>query len=262
MKKLSEEEFENAIKRLINGEITKVKLAKELETDPRTLDNKIQEVSVTNPKLYNEYIRTLPYKQKGIDHIDYEALVIYMLKKGLTADEAAQKFEISRRTVSRRICELENKELLNMYREVADNRKHRRNNGIELNRKISELEYRDVVIGGVNDRRKAELLAIEARFNKLCETMDKGQAAKVMGYGDRDRVYKLLNELYKLEIEEYTQKANEEQIQAAKHAETNKTINTKQKEEITKNETPTEETKKQAKHEERRTRPDLDDEGR
>ena len=61
MKKLSEEEFENAIKRLINGEITKVKLAKELETDPRTLDNKIQEVSVTNPKLYNEYIRTLPY---------------------------------------------------------------------------------------------------------------------------------------------------------------------------------------------------------
>lgn len=140
MKKLSEEEFENAIKRLINGEITKVKLAKELETDPRTLDNKIQEVSVTNPKLYNEYIRTLPYKQKGIDHIDYEALVIYMLKKGLTADEAAQKFEISRRTVSRRICELENKELLNMYREVADNRKHRRNNGIELNRKISELE--------------------------------------------------------------------------------------------------------------------------
>ena len=185
-----------------------------------------------------------------------------MLKKGLTADEAAQKFEISRRTVSRRICELENKELLNMYREVADNRKHRRNNGIELNRKISELEYRDVVIGGVNDRRKAELLAIEARFNKLCETMDKGQAAKVMGYGDRDRVYKFLNELYKLEIEEYTQKANEEQIQAANHAETNKTINTKQKEEITKNETPTEETKKQAKHEERRTRPDLDDEGR
>ena len=53
MKKLSEEEFENAIKRLINGEITKVKLAKELETDPRTLDNKIQEASVTNPKLYN-----------------------------------------------------------------------------------------------------------------------------------------------------------------------------------------------------------------
>ena len=251
MKKLSEEEFADAIKRLINGEITKVKLAKELETDPRTLDNKIQEISATNPELYNEYVRTLPYKQKGIDHIDYEALVIYMLKQGLTADEAVQKFDISRRTISRRICELENKELLNMYREVADNRKHRRNNGVELNRKISELEYRDVVIGGVNDRRKAELLAIEARFNKLCETMDKGQAAKVMGYGDRDRVYKLLNELYKLEIEEYTQKANEEQIQAVNHAETNKSINTK----------PTEETKKQAKPEER-TRPDIEDEGR
>ncbi len=253
MKKLREEEFADAVRRLINGEITKVKLAKELETDPRTLDNKIQELSVTNPELYNEYVRALPYKQKGIDHIDYEALVIYMLKQGLTANEAAQKYEISRRTISRRICELENKELLNMYREVADNRKHRRNNGVELNRKISELEYRDVVIGGVNDRRKAELLAIEARFNKLCETMDKGQAAKVMGYGDRDRAYKLLHELYKLEIEGFTkrEKEKEEQEKNVKQEETNETTNTKSKEETPKQAIP-----------EKRERPDIEDEGR
>ena len=249
MKNLSEEEFADAIKRLIRGEITKVKLAKELETDPRTLDNKIQKLSATNPELYNEYVSVLPYKQKGIDHIDYEALVIYMLKQGLTIDEVAVQFNISRRTINRRICELENKELLNMYREVADNRKHRKNNRIELNEKISELEYRDVVIGEINDRRKAELLAIEARFNKLCETMDKGQAAKVMGYGDRARVYKLLNELYKLEIEEF-EKANKEQTKLATA------------------ETKNEETPKQAKTEEKQVkdetikRPDLEDEGR
>ena len=224
------------------------------------MDNKIQELSATNSELYSEYVRALPYKQKGIDHIDFEALVIYMLKQELTIDEAAAKFNISRRTISRRISELANRELANMYREVADNRSHKRDNGIELNRKISELEYRDVVIGGVNDRRRNELLAKEARFNKLCETMKRADAEKNMECGHNIGV--LLNALYKIEIEEYTKKVNEEQIQAANQAETNKPINTKLKEEITKNETPTEETKKQAKPEERRTRPDLDDEGR
>lgn len=160
MKNISKDEFKQAIRRLINGEITKVKLAKELETDPRTLDNRIQELSATDPELYYEYVDVLPYKQKGIDHIDFEALVIYMLKNGCTADETAQKFEVSRRTINRRINDLENKELREMYREVADNRKHGRNNGVELDRKISELEPREVIKGGVNDRRKRELLAI------------------------------------------------------------------------------------------------------
>lgn len=211
MKNISKDEFKQAIRRLINGEITKVKLAKELETDPRTLDNRIQELSATDPELYYEYVDVLPYKQKGIDHIDFEALVIYMLKNGCTADETAQKFGVSRRTINRRINDLENKELREMYREVADNRKHGRNNGVELDRKISELEPREVIKGGVNDRRKRELLAIESRFNKLCETMDKTQAAKTMGYGDRDRLYKLMYELYKLEIEEEHKKVNKEQ---------------------------------------------------
>ncbi len=211
MKNISKDEFKQAIRRLINGEITKVKLAKELETDPRTLDNRIQELSATDPELYDEYVDVLPYKQKGIDHIDFEALVIYMLKNGCTADETAQKFGVSRRTINRRINDLENKELREMYREVADNRKHGRNNGVELDRKVSELELRAVIKGGVNDRRKRELLAIESRFNKLCETMDKTQAAKTMGYGDRDRLYKLMYELYKLEIEEEHKKANKEQ---------------------------------------------------
>ena len=211
MKNISKDEFKQAIRRLINGEITKVKLAKELETDPRTLDNRIQELSATDPELYYEYVDVLPYKQKGIDHIDFEALVIYMLKNGCTADETAQKFGVSRRTINRRINDLENKELREMYREVADNRKHGRNNGVELDRIISELKPREVIKGGVNDRRKRELLAIESRFNKLCETMDKTQAAKTMGYGDRDRLYKLMYELYKLEIEEEHKKVNKEQ---------------------------------------------------
>ena len=211
MKNISKDEFKQVIRRLINGEITKVKLAKELETDPRTLDNRIQELSATDPELYYEYVDVLPYKQKGIDHIDFEALVIYMLKNGCTADETAQKFGVSRRTINRRINDLENKELREMYREVADNRKHGRNNGVELDRIISELEPREVIKGGVNDRRKRELLAIESRFNKLCETMDKTQAAKTMGYGDRDRLYKLMYELYKLEIEEEHKKVNKEQ---------------------------------------------------
>ena len=204
MKQITQLEFEGYVEALIEGKISKVKLAKQLETDVRTLDNKIQELSAINPKLYERYIKKLPYKQKEYTHIDFEALLIYTLKQDLPVEEAANKYGISRRTFQRKINEMENRELVELYKRVADNRKHSRKNGIDIVRKIDALEEKTIVIGGINDRRKAELLDIERRFNKLCETMNKTEAARQMGYKDRDRIYKLLNELYRLEIEEHT----------------------------------------------------------
>lgn len=204
MKQITQTEFEEYIEALIKGEISKVKLAKQLETAVRTLDNKIQELSAVNPKLYEKYIKKLPYKQKGYSHIDFEALLIYTLKQDLPVEEAANKFGISRRTFQRKINEIENRELVELYKKVADNRKHSRKNEIEIVCKIDALGEKPIVIGGINDRRKAELLDIERRFNKLCETMSKAEATRQMGYKDRVRIYKLLNELYRLEIEEHT----------------------------------------------------------
>lgn len=213
MKKISQVEFENCIERLISGEISKGKLAKELETDPRTLDVKIQEMSAKNPELYERYLKVLPYKQKGYDHIDFEALLIYILKQGLTIDEAVEQFGTSRKTIKRRIDSMENKELAQLYKEVADNRKHCRKDSIDVKEKISKLQERPIILRGINDRRKEELLKIESEFNELCKTMTKDAAAKKMGLGSRDRVYKLLNELYRIQIEE-EQKSNFKSVQS------------------------------------------------
>lgn len=201
MKQISQEEFERCIEMLVDKKITKVKLAKELETDPRTLDNRIQELVVFNPELYGRYLEVMPYKQRTLTHIDFEALLIHMLKQELTVDEAARKYDISPRTIRRRINELENTELVELYREVADNRKHRKPDSIEIIEKIGLLQERQFILGDVNDQREQELLKIEAEYYRLCQTMGKREAAIKMGYGDRDRVFKLLNELYKLKIE-------------------------------------------------------------
>ena len=216
MKKISQEEFEKCIERLISGEISKGKLAKELGTDSRTLDVKIQEMSAKNPELYERYLKVLPYKQKGYDHIDFEALLIYILKQEMTIDEAVEQFGTSRKTINRRINSMENKELVQLYKEVADNRKHRVKDSIEVTEKIGKLQQRPIVLRGINDRRKEELLKIESEFNELCKTMTKDAAAKKMGLGSRERVHKLLNELYRIEIEE-DQKNNLKSVKAGEN---------------------------------------------
>lgn len=212
MKQISQEEFEKCIESLINREISKVKLAKLLESDVRTLDVKIQELVVTNPKLYEEYVHTLPYKQKGYNHIDYEALLIYALKKELTLEQVAQEFDISRRTLSRRINDLGDIKVVRLYRAVAQNRKRGVQDSLEIVKEIEELQERTVILDDVNARREEELLQIEKRFNELCMTMSKKQAAQVMGYNDRDRIYKLLNELYKLKIEKRERESHEKKF--------------------------------------------------
>ena len=63
MKELTQKEFEEQIQRLIDGNIGRKKLAKELETDIRTLNNKIMELASTNPDLYARFIEKFPYEK-------------------------------------------------------------------------------------------------------------------------------------------------------------------------------------------------------
>ena len=62
MKELSQKEFEEQIQRLIDGQTTRKKLAKEIGTDIRTLNKKIMEMSAKNPELYTEFLKKFPYK--------------------------------------------------------------------------------------------------------------------------------------------------------------------------------------------------------
>ena len=60
------------IKEVIKGEKSKAGLTKELETNMRTLDNRIQELSVYNAELYKQLINKKPFRSKTRDDIRVE----------------------------------------------------------------------------------------------------------------------------------------------------------------------------------------------
>lgn len=202
MKEMSKEEFYEEIRSVIRGEITITKLAKKIKTDFRTLNNKIQELSVYNPELYNEYVEKFPYKSKSRDDIDFEALAIEIVKKNMTMQAVEKKYNVGERTVRRRIEELKkgNPYLYAIYKEVKENIKHSKENPIELQKQIDNLVYRKVKVSELNEKRQKELEEIETVFQSRCKYVSKEEAAKSMGM-TASRIYKLLNELYRIRIE-------------------------------------------------------------
>ena len=202
MKEMSKEEFYEEIRSVIRGEITITKLVKELQTDSRILNNKIQELSGYNPELYNEYVEKFPYKSKSRDDIDFEALAIEIVKENMTMKTVEEKYNVGERTVRRRIETLkkENPYLYGIYKEVKENIKHSKKNSPELQSEIGDLVSRTVKVLELNEKRQNELEEIEAVFQNRCKYVSKEEAAKSMGM-TANRIYKLLNELYRIRIE-------------------------------------------------------------
>lgn len=209
MKQITDEEFYESIEKIIRGESSRAKLIKELETDSRTLNNKIQELVIYNPELYSRFIKKFPYRTKTRDDIDFEALAIEITKNGTTTFQASKKYNIGERTIRRRMKELakENPYLAEIYNEVKENNKHSRSNSLELQDKISKLILRPVKISEINETREKQLEEIERVFNKRCQIVSKEEAAKSMGM-TANRVYKVLNELYRMRIERKSKNQN------------------------------------------------------
>lgn len=209
MKQITDEEFYESIEKIIRGESSRAKLIKELETDSRTLNNKIQELVIYNPELYSRFIKKFPYRTKTRDDIDFEALAIEITKNGTTTFQASKKYNIGERTIRRRMKELakENPYLAEIYNEVKENNKHSRSNSLELQDKISKLILRPVQISEINETREKQLEEIERVFNKRCQIVSKEEAAKSMGM-TANRVYKVLNELYRMRIERKSKNQN------------------------------------------------------
>lgn len=204
MIKISQEEFEMKIKEVVQGKKSKTQLTKELETDSRTLNNKIQELSVYNKLLYDEYVSIKPFREKTRTDIDYEALVIEMIKNFTFTVDAAKKYDLGVRTIQRAVerLEKENPDLIALYKEIKKANKVKSDISDETKNKINELVQRPVKIAEVNETRKRELENIEAIFNERLEKYKvKETAAQSMGL-TANRVYKLLNELYRIKIEE------------------------------------------------------------
>ena len=201
---ISQKDFESKIQDLISGKTSKVKLAAELRTDIRALTNKIiRDISINNPDLYIEYIKKYPYKQKERDDLDFEAMVIEMIKERTLTVDVANKYKVGVRTIQRRVNKLEeeNPYLIEIYKKVKSSNKNNTPLSIELEEQIAKLVRRPVILTEQNSTRKKHLEEIERIFNNRCNFLTKQDAAESMGT-TMNKIYKSLNELYRIRIEE------------------------------------------------------------
>lgn len=206
MKKIKQQEFERLVREIIEEGRSIESVVKELQTENRTFNNKIQELSMTNPELYREFIAVHPYKPKERKDINIRGFIIEALKSDYTIAEMCYRYGISYRTITRRITQLKKSDnqadvdLYNIYKSVAKKRSTSRKPTLEETRIIDSLDREEVK--GISDieRKRKELLELERQYQDLSLQFGKEEAAKRLGY-TQNRIYKLLNELYRIEIE-------------------------------------------------------------
>lgn len=202
MIEISQQEFENKVQQIIEGETTRTKLLKELKIDKVTLNNKIQELLTCNPDLYHSFIKKFPYMPREYTHINWRAMIIDIMKKGYTKKEAEEQYGISSRTIQRKVYKVQesDEEIVSLYREVSKYRKMQKLLPQELQKKVNELPEEEIFIGGVYDKKIQELLELEKKYN---DELLKGESAKNASANcGKSRVSKPLNTLYRIKIEE------------------------------------------------------------
>lgn len=221
MKEITEAEFEEHIREVIAGKKSRVKLTEELQTDWRTLNKKIQLLSIENPELYRQFIEKCSYKPREITSIPLKTMLNEFLKTGIRMQDLADKYGIGERTLRRKIDALkksDNPEDVKLYylcKETAYSRAHGKKTPQRLQSQIESLDMEPEEIQEDDvEKRRQMLLAIEKQYNDLCMTMSKTEAAKAMGYTS-NRIYKLLKELYCMQIQSNTKKRFKDQIKVA-----------------------------------------------
>lgn len=208
MIEISQKEFEAKVQDIIDGKTTRVKLTKELKIDRVTLNTKIQELAVYNPELYKAFIIKFPYRPREYTHIDYEAIIIDILKKGYTRREWNTVYDVDSRTINRKIYYIEEKnpELVALYRKVSEYRKRQMELPAELKKAIEKLEEKEIYLCDVCDNKREELLKREKEYNDARSNgMGAARASKKVGYG---RVSKAIDTLSRIELERRTKAEN------------------------------------------------------
>ena len=201
MLKISQQEFEAKVQDIIDGKTTRTQLQIDLRVDKNTLNNKIQELVVYNPKLYRAFVQKFPYRPREYTHIDYEALIIDIMKNGYTRREWDEVYGISSRTIIRKIycIEDENPELISLYREVSRYRRMQKTLPLQLKIKVDMLEDKEIFHGSIYDKKREELLSQEKEYNqKLQQGKRVAEASKEVG---RERMSKAIDTLNRIEIE-------------------------------------------------------------
>lgn len=203
MIRISQGEFGQKVKEVARGQKTLTELCKELETDERTLIQNIMLHSIYDPEVYALFIETHPYKTREREDIDFEALVIEILKQRMTTEEAAEKYKVGVRTIQRKVEKIKdtNSELVKIYKQAKSHNKYDQSYSPQLMKQIEDLVQRPVVIGEINGQTEKRLEEIERIYNeRMLEYSTKEEAARSMGFTP-NRLYKMLNQLYRIKIE-------------------------------------------------------------
>lgn len=212
MIRISQGEFGQKVKEVIRGEKTLIGLCKELQTDERTLVQNIILHSTYDPEVYAQFVEKHPYRTREREDIDFEALLIEILKKRMNSVDASIKYKVGVRTIQRKAEKLKatNPELTEIYREAKQCNKLDQPYSQELKQKIDALVERPVIIGEINGQTEKRLEELERIYNeRMLVYPTKEEAAKSMGFTP-NRLYKLLNQLYRIKIEKIQRQQNEQ----------------------------------------------------
>ena len=216
MIEISQKDFEAKIQDIIDGKTTRANLIIELKIDRVTLNTKIQELSVYNPELYRAFVIKFPYRPREYTHIDYEAVIIDILKKGYKRRDWDAIYEVDSRTITRKIHDLEetNPDLVALYREASMYRKKQMVLPPHLIDRIERLQSKEILLGDVCDNKRAELLEMERKYtNARIEGKGAEEASKIVG---RKRMSKSMDTLSRIDLERKIRKGLEEDYKGEK----------------------------------------------
>ena len=208
MREVSQNEFEQLIRKVLDKEVSMKQLIEDLETSYSNINNKITEMRESNPELYNEYITKRPYRPKRNLQLNSEALVTQIIIERLTLIEASEEYEIPVRTINRRISEVkkQNPALYNAYKRYQSNKQLTIEDEevLQKNRNMVKAEK------GADDLKLDELTTILKKYESLVAEnngLSNYQAAAELGF-----IPQQIDEMYKKVKRITTQKSFKEQI--------------------------------------------------
>lgn len=211
---LSQEEFEDLVRKIIEGKTTRKKIAKEYHINSRSLNLKITELAEINPELYQEFIKKFPYRPKTITNVNFVELVKEIMKEDKEIRDLVIKYNISTRTISRRISKMKDSEeidestgmtlgeLYSLYRRYRED-----DLSFEDKAKIDSMKLGTVQdTKDFSEHRRKYLEDLISKYNQYIEQgISKKQAAEKLGYNFLD-MYKKENELKRIVTENVTRK--------------------------------------------------------
>ncbi len=205
---IENKEFEEIIKRILVGETTRKRIAKEYKMSMRKLNDMISQLSKTNPELYNKFIARFPYKPKSITNIDFVELTKEMIKKDLSLEVAAEIYEISGRTITRRISEFKNSDTIDeqtgrTLHDLYDLYKRYKKGELSIDdiKFIEEMQIGKVVKKEKTKDREDELTNLINKYYRLVDQgLSKAKAAKKLGFEYTD-MYKKEKELERIKTQ-------------------------------------------------------------